>query len=500
MDHTDVLADLPAPFDGEPESVRKDIADELADHLACAYRRELLLTVDEQAARQNVFNKFGDPRRIARQLWFQALWGRIMLAKLKLAVPWLKSAAVVLVLYYGFTMYGLLLQQVATLQAHSIALASQTQLQRKLLEQVLQRLPQPAMSIGPAVGYSDPGSPMGAGGTATGLEDALELIDAADDAVPLGGFLLRLVDDRDPSKPVDGCVVALAREDGSRVPQRPSLFRLDPILMGGSDLAPPGMGAMASGAMIPKHFGPMKQYAYVGEPVVTADLGRVRFPKVEPGRYRLFIEFPDGLMCDHRIVISPDATDEDRQLTVKCPTVSAIPKAYVLFEMPPLPKVLQEAGGIRCEVHLGPVPQTGRGIDWQNSRDSRYLTLLFDPGTGVVNGYRPFKTSFAAPGIGNSNPFLGGGAESESEVYLGDLKREDRFIAVSPGRYQATLTFHRPGSLPQSVRFEEFPATGDAVEGIVTITSETKAVKFDGPAGWQETLVEKLGNKPSNAN
>ena len=260
------------------------------------------------------------------------------------------------------------------------------------------------------------------------------------------------------------------------------------------------MGAMPGAVMTPTQSASIKQYAHGGEPVVSADLGRVRFPKVEPGRYRLFIEFPDGLMCDHRLVISPDATDDARQLTVKCLTVSAIPKAYVLFEMPQLPKELQEAGGIRCEVHLGPVPQTGRDIDWQNSRDSRYLTLLFDPATGVVNGYRPFKTSFAAPGIGNSNPFLGGGAESESEVYLGDLKREDRFIAVSPGRYQATLTYQRPGSLPQSVRFEEFPAAGDAVEGILTITPDTKAVMFDGPAGWQETLVEKLGNKQLNAN
>ena len=493
MDHTDVLADLPAPFEGEPESVRKDIADELADHLACAYRRELLLTVDEQAARQNVFNKFGDPRRIARQLWFQALWGRIMLAKLKLAVPWLKSAAVVLVLYYGFAMYGLLVQQVVTLQAHSVALALQTQSQRNLLEQVLQRLPQPSMPAGSGAGFSDGDRSMmdvgmGPGGT-------IALVDPADDTVPPGGFLLRLIDDRDPPKPAYGCLVALAREDGTRVPQMPSQNGMDAMPMGGG-----GMGAMPGAVMTPTQSASIKQYAHGGEPVVSADLGRVRFPKVEPGRYRLFIEFPDGLMCDHRLVISPDATDDARQLTVKCLTVSAIPKAYVLFEMPQLPKELQEAGGIRCEVHLGPVPQTGRDIDWQNSRDSRYLTLLFDPATGVVNGYRPFKTSFAAPGIGNSNPFLGGGAESESEVYLGDLKREDRFIAVSPGRYQATLTYQRPGSLPQSVRFEEFPAAGDAVEGILTITPDTKAVMFDGPAGWQETLVEKLGNKQLNAN
>lgn len=46
----DLLAELPPLRDDEPSSLRDDIAAELADHLACAYRRELLTTSDPDRA------------------------------------------------------------------------------------------------------------------------------------------------------------------------------------------------------------------------------------------------------------------------------------------------------------------------------------------------------------------------------------------------------------------------------------------------------------------
>jgi hypothetical protein len=79
MDFRDTLsADLPAPRDDEPGSLRDDILDELADHLACAYRREVMRGADAQAARQRVLEQFGDPAAVARRLWFDAMKGRIM--------------------------------------------------------------------------------------------------------------------------------------------------------------------------------------------------------------------------------------------------------------------------------------------------------------------------------------------------------------------------------------------------------------------------------------
>ncbi|MBI1344776.1 hypothetical protein GC163_00655 [bacterium] len=92
-DDIDLLAELPPLRDDEPSSLRQDILDELADHLSCAYRRELLLTTDDQTARSRVLDRFGNPVRIAYQLWFQAMWSRIMSQRIVLACSVLTAAA-----------------------------------------------------------------------------------------------------------------------------------------------------------------------------------------------------------------------------------------------------------------------------------------------------------------------------------------------------------------------------------------------------------------------
>jgi hypothetical protein len=79
MDFHDALSTgFPARRDDEPDDLRDDIVDELADHLACAYRRELLRVADGATARRRVLDRFGDPAAVARQLWLDAMWGRIM--------------------------------------------------------------------------------------------------------------------------------------------------------------------------------------------------------------------------------------------------------------------------------------------------------------------------------------------------------------------------------------------------------------------------------------
>lgn len=91
VDANDLPARLPPLRDDEPPSLRQDILDELADHLACAERRELLATNDAAQARQRVLDKFGDPREVARKLWWQAMWSRIMSQR------WLLGAMSVLI-------------------------------------------------------------------------------------------------------------------------------------------------------------------------------------------------------------------------------------------------------------------------------------------------------------------------------------------------------------------------------------------------------------------
>jgi hypothetical protein len=84
--HNDITGELPAPRDDEPEHLRKDIADELSDHLHCALNRELHVTNNEHQAKQNVLSRFGNVNRIARQLWFDWMKEKIMSQRLTLAM------------------------------------------------------------------------------------------------------------------------------------------------------------------------------------------------------------------------------------------------------------------------------------------------------------------------------------------------------------------------------------------------------------------------------
>jgi hypothetical protein len=94
MNWPDEIADeLPAPRDDEPSSLRQDIADELADHLHSSFVRELHRTPEETSAREHVLDRFGDPRRVARKLWFDAMKEKIMSQRVNLALSSLMTVA-----------------------------------------------------------------------------------------------------------------------------------------------------------------------------------------------------------------------------------------------------------------------------------------------------------------------------------------------------------------------------------------------------------------------
>jgi hypothetical protein len=80
-----VSAELPPARDDEPDSLRQDIADELGDHLLCAYKRELLRGAEPGAARASVLSKFGDPAVLGRRLWIDAMRGKIMVQRILIA-------------------------------------------------------------------------------------------------------------------------------------------------------------------------------------------------------------------------------------------------------------------------------------------------------------------------------------------------------------------------------------------------------------------------------
>lgn len=86
MDLSDILSsELPAPRDDEPSGLRQDILDELADHLACSYNRELLRGADAAEARRRAIERFGDPAAVVRRLWLDAMKGKIMLQRTVIA-------------------------------------------------------------------------------------------------------------------------------------------------------------------------------------------------------------------------------------------------------------------------------------------------------------------------------------------------------------------------------------------------------------------------------
>ncbi|QDT96185.1 hypothetical protein [Gimesia aquarii] len=72
------IENFPPERDDEPSSLRQDILDELTDHFACALNRELLKNSDQQLARERVIKQFGDPVKIAHQLWLDAMKEKIM--------------------------------------------------------------------------------------------------------------------------------------------------------------------------------------------------------------------------------------------------------------------------------------------------------------------------------------------------------------------------------------------------------------------------------------
>jgi hypothetical protein len=86
MDFLDAIStDLPAPRDDEPAGLRQDILDELADHLACSYNRELLRGANPGEARLRAIERFGNPAAVARRLWLDAMKGKIMAQRVLIA-------------------------------------------------------------------------------------------------------------------------------------------------------------------------------------------------------------------------------------------------------------------------------------------------------------------------------------------------------------------------------------------------------------------------------
>jgi hypothetical protein len=173
-DPHDLTADLPAPRDDEPESLRRDIVDELRDHLACALHRELhhsrgWISADERhdAAEQQVLTRFGNPAAIARRLWWDAMKERVMAQRFTAIMAGIAAAACVAA---GCLLWQLLQDSRA---AQSATLAEMRDFNDRLLAQLADRPAQPTAEA------------------ANWAPVRVKLVSAADDA-PIAGGNIRL--------------------------------------------------------------------------------------------------------------------------------------------------------------------------------------------------------------------------------------------------------------------------------------------------------------------
>ena len=97
-----IEAGLPPPPDGESGDLRRDIIDELADHLACAMQRERKQTDDDAAAQRAVIERFGNPGRIAYRLWFDAMKETIMNQRISLVTNIVVAMACIAIALVAF--------------------------------------------------------------------------------------------------------------------------------------------------------------------------------------------------------------------------------------------------------------------------------------------------------------------------------------------------------------------------------------------------------------
>lgn len=138
MPYEEIAADLPPPGDDEPASLRQDLLDELADHLACAMARETQL---EQVVRQDpgstawgrVVAQFGNPRAVMFRLWREAMWERLMMQRV---VSWM------MIVTLGTLCLGMVFV-VRSVNQQQLAMAQQQQamaLQQQEIAATLQRI------------------------------------------------------------------------------------------------------------------------------------------------------------------------------------------------------------------------------------------------------------------------------------------------------------------------------------------------------------------------
>ncbi len=424
LNDIDLLADLPPLRDDEPSSLRQDIADELADHLGCAFHRELVKSGDAETARRRVLDRFGDPQRIARQLWWQAMWSHIMLKRIGLGLQVSLLAA-------------LLVSSVVMLRAMNhmptaaqlAELRQQSESNRQMLAAVLERLPAPVISpdgsgstgmmpshMSSEGAGSMAGGPMG-GGMMSAMSGGMGLpmetpsVQAADyNAGKRSSLTIKFVTDVAEGLPLPNGTVTVLDESLSPIP----------IWLQETFVMEHAVQQIATG-QLPEQLRLQRQFS-----------GVAVCPFMKPGRYQIRLVQGTGLVGEMRVIIRPN---EQKQVTFIAPESS--PERFVTIAAPEVPEDLRDIVTLRLNLHLNDEPSGS--VIWRQdphrswilgysgkSRLVQGITTQVQQGQGPNQTLRMLETQFQP---------------NEPEA--------DRFVTLFDGKFEMrwTIRFDSP-SIP----------------------------------------------------
>jgi uncharacterized protein (TIGR03067 family) len=460
----DLLADLPEPRDDEPSSLRTDISDELADHLQCAFRREVLKDGDAAAAQRRALDRFGDPKKLARRLWRQAMWSRIMRQRIVSGLQWMVAVMAMLISGAVFWQQSQLLAELRQARQEDAA-------ERQALTAKLDRLELPTATAGmpvypssnpiPLSSYDSSAAPADSelqpGAYASRPQSEMEAFGPP--GVPPGPIsedvpvvlTLNFVQETADGPPVSPASVSLTSSDGRE--HQGEMIALSALNTKVPAPIEHPNGSTAAGA-------------------VGVDQIKSVFRSLEPDLYQLRVQLADGQWSE-RIVSIRD--EKPRELTIVCPSPRT-KKAPVSMSIKPLPDRMQNKPfQIVVEVQAAPL-EIGQA-KWAAS-NLPTQSITFDAETGLPVAIAAM-TSSGAP-----------------ELDLRDVPADERrvFLPVGTVAYHFEVNELPTGLYP--VRVFQWPESPNAEDGLRhVIEANEDSWELELP---QEFLAEVLRNIPAS--
>ena len=448
----DLLAELPEPRDDEPSSLRIDIADEVADHLQCAFRREVLKDGVRAAAQRRARDRVGDPKKLARRLWRQAMWSRIMRQRIVSGLQWMVALTAMLISGAVFWQQSQLLAELRQARQEDAA-------QREALTAKLDRLGRPTATAGTPVYPSSNPIPLSSYNSSAAPADS-ELAPGAYASTPqsdteaLGPpgmppgpisrdvpviLTLKFVQGTEDGPPVSPASVSLTCSDGREYGE--------------------GLSAM------PAPYGST-------EPGIAERVGhnKIVFRSLEPDLYKLRVQLADGQWSDRPVSIRDE---KPRELTIVCPSPRT-KKAPVSMSIKPLPDWMQKKR-FKIEVEVRAAPLEIGQAKWATA-SLPAQSIKFDAETGLPVSIAAI-TSRGAP-----------------ELNLRDLPADERrvFLPVGAVSYRFEVNEQPDGLNPVPVyQWPESLGTEDGLRHV--IEANENSWKLELPQEFLKEISRNLG-------